>query len=203
MLDSNLSSKACFTWELPPSASAAWHDKSDSCNTQLWFKHEQSSPTRILNTSSCLTLGKGHCMGFGKLHSSEEIWPPHCLSPAYIRPPCSEGNQPHCIPQNPFSSLQHLHKYRNAHSGSCSCCLSTWLETSNMDAEEEKSGKRMIDTEIKTKTFRSGRQKKIQSPCLVRRKDPLYQKTGRTADEAFSRACLATSTPRGFNRRCS
>lgn len=72
-----------------------------------------------------------------------------------------------------------------------------------MDAEEEKSGKRMIDTEIKTKTFRSGRQKKIQSPRLVRRKDPLYQKTGRTADEAFSRACLATSTPRGFNRRCS
>lgn len=127
MLDSNLSSKACFTWELLPSASAAaWHDKSDSRSTRLWLKREQSSPTRTLNTSLCLTLGKGHRVGFGKLHSSEEIWPPLCLSPAYIRPPCSEGNQPHYIPQNPFSSLQHLHRHRNALPGSCSCCFPTW-----------------------------------------------------------------------------
>lgn len=62
----------------------------------------------------------------------------------------------------------------------------------------------MIETEIKSKTFRSGRQKKYGDPCLVHRKDPLHQKTGRTCrQEAFSRASLATSTPRGFDRRCS
>lgn len=46
----NLLNKACFAWELPPSASVT-QQESDYIAPTLWSKHDQSSPRSILNLS--------------------------------------------------------------------------------------------------------------------------------------------------------
>jgi len=83
------SNTACFAWELPPSASAARHDKQRVTHaTQLRLKRDQSSPRIISNLSLCLTLGKGHRARPGILAVSvllKKIWPPPCcLSPSLL-----------------------------------------------------------------------------------------------------------------------